>query len=38
MLDLYILKPENRQDTIKIYMNPYLKSTVKIPVGLKFEK
>ncbi len=38
LLDLYILKPEDRHDTIKIYMNPYLKSTVKIPIGLKFEK
>ena len=38
LLDLYILKPEDIQDTIKIYMNPYLKGTVKIPLGLKFEK
>jgi hypothetical protein len=38
LLDLYILKPENRQDTVKLYMNPYLKSTIKIPLGLKFEK
>ncbi|MBP8945273.1 MAG: hypothetical protein KBG25_05130 [Paludibacteraceae bacterium] len=38
ILDLYILKPENETDTIKIYINPYLKGTVKIPCGLKFEK
>ena len=25
ILDLYILKPENESDTIKIYINPYLK-------------
>jgi len=38
ILDLYILKPENESDTIKIYINPYLKGIVKIPSGLKFEK
>ena len=38
LLDLYILKPENKPDTIKIYMNPYLKGVIKIPSGLKFEK
>jgi len=38
ILDLYILRPENETDTIKIYINPYLKGTVKIPSGLKFEK
>lgn len=38
LLDLYILKPENESDTIKIYINPYLKGTVKVPVGLSFEK
>ena len=37
-LDLYILRPENESDTIKIYINPYLKGTVRIPSGLKFEK
>jgi hypothetical protein len=37
-LDLYILRPENEMDTIKIYINPYLKGIVKIPIGLKFEK
>ncbi len=38
LLDKYILKPENELDTIKIYINPYLKGIVKIPKGLKFEK
>ena len=38
LLDLYILKPENENDTIKIYINPYLKGDVKIPYGLRFEK
>ena len=38
ILDLYLLKPENEKDTIKIYINPYIKSTVKIPHGLRFEK
>jgi hypothetical protein len=38
LLDLYILKPINQNDTIKLYVNPYLKGKVKIPVGLKFEK
>ncbi len=38
LLDLYILKPERKQDTIKIYINPYLKAPVKIPTELKFEK
>lgn len=38
ILDLYILKPENELDTFKIYINPYLKGTVNIPRGLKFEK
>ena len=38
LLDLYILRPENETDTIKIYINPYLKGTVKIPSKLKFEK
>jgi hypothetical protein len=38
LLDLYILIPENEQDTTKIYINPYLKGIVNIPVGLKFEK
>jgi len=31
LLDLYILKPENENDTIKIYINPYLKGEIKIP-------
>ena len=38
ILDLYILRPEGEADTIKIYINPYLKGSVKIPSGLKFEK
>ena len=38
LLDLYILKAENETDTLRIYINPYLKGTVKIPCGLKFEK
>jgi hypothetical protein len=38
LLDLYILTPEDKSDTIKLYINPYLKSQIKIPMGLKFEK
>jgi hypothetical protein len=38
LLDLYIMKPENEMDTIKIFINPYLKGPVKIPAGLKFDK
>ena len=38
LLDLYILKPKNENDTIKIYINPYLKGDIKIPYGLKFEQ
>ena len=38
ILDLYILKPVNENDTIRIYINPYLKGEVKIPYGLEFEK
>ena len=38
VIDLYLLKPENEVDTIRIYINPYLKGEVKIPYGLKFEK
>ena len=38
LLDLYILKPENENDTIKLYINPYLKGDIKIPSGLRFEK
>lgn len=38
MLDYYILKPENESDTIRLYINPYLKGEIKVPVGLKFEK
>ena len=38
LLDLYILIPENEPDTIKIYINPYIKGVIKIPYGLRFEK
>jgi hypothetical protein len=38
LLDLYIMRPENEMDTVKIYINPYLKGPIKIPVGFKFEK
>ena len=38
LLDLYILKPENENDTIRLYINPYLKGEIKIPNGLRFEK
>ncbi len=38
MLDCYILKAENESDTFRIYINPYLNGTPKIPCGLKFEK
>ena len=37
LLDLYILKPENESDTIRIYINPYLKGKISVPHGLKFE-
>ena len=37
LLDLYILKPENNQDTVRIYINPYLKGPIRIPSGLNFE-
>jgi len=37
LLDYYILLPENETDTVKLYINPYLKGEVKVPVGLKFE-
>jgi hypothetical protein len=38
LLDLYILKPENETDTIRIYINPYLKGEIKVPNGLNFVK
>lgn len=38
LLDYYILVPENESDTIKLYINPYQKGEVKVPVGLKFER
>lgn len=37
LLDYYILVPENESDTIKLYINPYFKAEVKVPVGLNFE-
>ncbi len=37
LLDCYVLVPKNEIDTITLYINPYLKGKVKIPVGLKFE-
>lgn len=38
LLDYYILIPENEKDTINLYINPYLKGEIRVPVGLKFEK
>jgi hypothetical protein len=38
ILDLYILKPQNEKDTIRIYINPYLKGKIRIPMGLQFVK
>jgi len=38
LLDLYILKPQHENDTIKLYVNPYLKGVIRVPVGSKFEK
>jgi hypothetical protein len=37
LLDLYILIPQNELDTFKIYINPYSKGIVKIPIGLNFK-
>ncbi|ARS35650.1 hypothetical protein [Pontibacter actiniarum] len=37
-LDFYMLKPVNEADTIKLYINPYHKGEIKVPVGLQFEK
>lgn len=37
LLDYYILIPKNEIDTIELYINPYLKGEISIPVGLKFE-
>ena len=37
LLDLYILKSVNENDTIRLYINPYLRGSVKIPYGLEFE-
>ena len=38
LIDGYILVSENENDTIVLYVNPYLKGDVMIPVKLKFEK
>ena len=38
LLDYYIFVPENEADTIELYINPYLKGEVRVPIGLKFEK
>jgi hypothetical protein len=37
-LDYYLLKAVDESDTIKLYINPYYKGEIKVPVGLKFEK
>jgi hypothetical protein len=37
-IDLYTLLAGNEKDTVKIYVNSYVKSKVKIPVGLYFDK
>jgi hypothetical protein len=36
LLNVYYLVPNNEADTIRLYINPYLKGQVKVPVGLKF--
>ena len=38
LLDEYVLIPENGNDTIKIYINPYEKDIINIPAGLQFVK
>lgn len=38
VIDLYFLKAEYEPDTVKIYINPYKKGKVSIPVGLTFEE
>ncbi|MDR2972861.1 MAG: hypothetical protein LBU83_13210 [Bacteroidales bacterium] len=38
LIDVYLLKSVNENDTIKLYINPYFGGKVKIPVGLSFEK
>ena len=38
LLDHYVFIPANETDTIHLYINPYLKGDVKVPVGLKFLK
>lgn len=38
LLDKYYLLPKNSQDTVIIFINPYEKGIVQIPVGLKYEK
>ena len=38
IVDLYLLKPENEPDTIKLYINPYKKGKIFIPAGLTFKE
>jgi hypothetical protein len=39
MLDKYCLVPnEGKQDTVILFINPFVKGDIKIPMGLKFEK
>jgi hypothetical protein len=38
MLDLYLLKPENSNDTLEIYINSYERDEVKLPAGLMFKE
>jgi len=37
LIDMYLLKAENENDTIRIFINPYLQGDIKVPYGLKFE-
>lgn len=38
LLDLYLLKAKNEDDTVRLYINPYLKGNIRVPAGLIFEK
>lgn len=39
LMDKYYLIPaEGKPDTVIIFINPYVKSDIKIPMGLKFDK
>lgn len=39
ILDKYCLIPkEGEQDTVILFINPFVKGDIKIPMGLKFEK